>query len=57
MASSKFPGPNYNQIIDTNRDKQIVQVPIDNVDFGARAVSTKTNVKNMMALEHAKSKS
>lgn len=57
MASSKFPGPNYNQIIDTNRDKQIVQVPIDNVDFGARAVSTKTNVKNMMTLEHAKSKS
>lgn len=57
MASSKFPSPNYNQIIDTNRDKQIVQVPTDNVDFGARAVSTKTNVKNMMTLEHAKSKS
>jgi hypothetical protein len=56
MATSKFPGPNYNQIIDTNRDKQIVQVPIDNVDFGSRPVTTNQNVKNSMSLEHVKSK-
>ena len=54
--ATKFPGPNYNQIIDTNRDKQIVQVPIDNVDYGARVVTTSTNVKNTMTLEHVKSK-
>jgi hypothetical protein len=52
----KFPGPNYNQIIDTNRDKQIVQVPIDNTDFGARPVTTNQNVKNSMSIEHIKSK-
>jgi hypothetical protein len=54
--ATKFPGPNYNQIIDTNRDKQIVQVPIDNVDFGARAVTTNQNIKNSMNIEHIKSK-
>ena len=56
MAGNKFPGPNYTQIIDTNRDKQIVQVPVDNMDFGARMVTTKGNVKNDMTLEHIKSK-
>lgn len=54
--ATKFPGPNYSQIIDTNRDKQIVQAPIDNADYGARAVSTGTNVKNSMTIEHVKSK-
>jgi hypothetical protein len=54
--ATKFPGPNYNQIIDTNRDKQIVQVPLDNADFGARAVTTKENVKNSMTVEHVKNK-
>ena len=56
MAGNKFPGPNYTQIIDTNRDKQIVQVPVDNIDFGSRMVTTKGNVKNDMTLEHIKSK-
>ncbi len=56
MSSSKFPGPNYNQIIDTNKDKQIVQVPVDVADYGARSITVKTNVKNDMTLEHVKSK-
>ena len=54
--ATKFPGPNYNQIIDTNRDTQIVQVAVDNADFGARVVTTNQNIKNTMTLEHVKSK-
>ena len=54
--ATKFPGPNYNQIIDTNRDKQIVQVPVDNADFGSRPVTTNQNIKNSMTVEHVKNK-
>jgi len=54
--ATKFPGPNYNQVIDTNADKQIVQVPLDKMDFASRNVSTKTNVKNNMTVDHVKSK-
>ena len=54
--ATKFPGPNYNQIIDTNRDKQIVQVPLDVQDYGARNVTINQNVKNSMTIEHVKNK-
>ena len=34
MADSKFPGPNYNRLIEN--DSQIVKVPMDNMGWGAR---------------------
>lgn len=34
MASNKFPGPNYNQLI--GNDPQIVKVNLDIVEIGAR---------------------
>jgi hypothetical protein len=35
MASKNFPGPNINRLIDT--DPQIVKVPMDYFQWGARA--------------------
>ncbi len=52
MANQNFPGPKYNQIID--KDKQIVQVPLDNAEWGSRPVSTKTPVKNAQTIRHTK---
>lgn len=49
-----FPGPKYNSIIEPNSDRQIITVPLETVDFGARAVSRKTDVKNSMNLKHIK---
>lgn len=52
MPTPNFPGPKYNDIIKT--DKQIVSVPLDNVDWGGRPVSTKTPVKNEETIRHVK---
>lgn len=53
MANQNFPGPKYNQIIE--KDKQIISVPLDNVDWGGRAVSTRTPVKNdTQTIRHVK---
>lgn len=34
MPSEKFPGPNYNRIIET--DPQIVKIPLNEVGWGSR---------------------
>lgn len=59
MARSDFPSPKYNQIIEPNSDKQIVSVPLDQIDFGARKVSQNdsktTTPSGIMGLRHVKS--
>lgn len=52
MANQNFPGPRFNQIIE--KDKQIISVPLDNVDWGARPVSTQTPIKNDQVIKHIK---
>jgi hypothetical protein len=45
-----FPGPNINRIIDT--DPQIVKVPMDKEDWGARMSGQPKNVSNSMTIRH-----
>lgn len=58
MARDTFPSPKYNTIIEPNSDKQIVTVPLEQVDFGARKVSqneSSTNSKSsIMSIRHVK---
>ena len=35
MPSEKFPGPNYNKLIET--DPQIVKIDLNKVEWGARS--------------------
>lgn len=58
MASDRipfFPGA-HTRIVEPNSDKQIVTVPLNNVDWGARATTVRQAepVKNGMTLEHVK---
>jgi hypothetical protein len=54
MATSTFPGPKYNKVIEN--DKQIVQVDLNNADWGGRKVSTNQSVKNdVTTIKHTKS--
>lgn len=51
MPNSKFPGPRYNQVLDS--DKQIEVVPLTNMDFGGRKVSTdKIQGRNQQVIKH-----
>ncbi len=55
MATNNFPSPKYNSIIEPNSDRQIISVPLETVDFGARPVSRRTDVKSpIMSLKHVK---
>ena len=53
MASNQFPGPKYNQV--PEKDKQIVSVPLENQDWGARPVTTKIPSANQQTIRHVKS--
>lgn len=51
MADSKFPNtPKYNQLIE--KDEQIVKVPMENTEFGARPSALPKNVKNSNSIRH-----
>jgi hypothetical protein len=36
---AKFPMPKYNKIVEPNSDKQIISVPLKQLDWGNRPVS------------------
>lgn len=53
MPNPKFPGPNYNRIIEPNSDKQIVSVPLEDMGFGARKQSqVKPDDNSGLKLKH-----
>lgn len=58
MANEKFPGPNYNRIIET--DPQIVKVPMETAEWGARKGTvdkvSKTLAGNSMTIKHVSNK-
>lgn len=56
MASptSKFPGPNYNNVIES--DPQIIAVPLEKMDWGARKSALPGSIKNDQIIEHVKSR-
>lgn len=60
MVSDKVPffPRAHTRIVEPNSDKQIVTVPLDYVDFGARAVTVRQagEIKNSMTLKHVESK-
>lgn len=51
--NSNFPGPKYNQVIEN--DPQIVAVPLQNMDWGARKSGMPGSIKNDQKIEHTKS--
>lgn len=59
MATEKFPGPNYNRIIES--DPQIIKVPMENAEWGARkpvtGAASKTWADNVMNIKHVSNKS
>ena len=54
MANQTFPGPNINKLIDA--DPQIIRVPMDHAEFGARKSAQPKNIHNEMNLEHISNK-
>jgi hypothetical protein len=50
MPTNKFPSPGISHLID--EDSQIVKVPLDYMDTGARKSALPKNVKNQMTLSH-----
>jgi hypothetical protein len=54
MPNPNFPGPNLNRVIDA--DPQIIRVPLDHAEFGARKSAQPKKVNNEMTLSHVKSK-
>ena len=51
MSTTKFPGPTYNRLIDT--DPQIVSVGRDQYqDWGSRASGMPKNTSNSMTIKH-----
>lgn len=53
----KFPWPTYTKIIEPNSDKQMVSVPLEQVDIGGRKVSQVKDIKNNMTLKNIKNES
>lgn len=51
--NTKFPGPNYNQVIET--DPQILQVPLESMGWGARKSGMPGSIKNDQTIKHVKS--
>lgn len=51
--NTKFPGPNYNQVIES--DPQIVTVPLQNMEWGARKSAMPGSIKNSLSVQHVKS--
>lgn len=49
-SSGNFPGPKYNRIIE--QDPQIIRVPMDHTDFGARPVAIPNKITNEMVIKH-----
>lgn len=50
-AENKFPNnPKYNQLIEN--DEQIVKVPFDEVEFGARKSAQPKSIKNTNTIKH-----
>lgn len=58
MPNERFPGPNYNRIIEN--DPQIVKVAMENAEWGARKpamdASSKTWSDNKMTIKHVSSR-
>lgn len=56
--AERFPGPNYNKIIET--DPQIIKVAMENAEFGARKpvidMASKSWKDNVMTIKHVSSK-
>ena len=54
MANPPFPGPKYNDVVD--KDPQIVQVPLEQSEWGGRPVSTGGSTHNdVQVIKHVKS--
>lgn len=51
--NSKFPAPNYNNVIET--DPQILQVPLEKMDWGARKSAMPKSIKNSQTISHVNS--
>lgn len=56
--ADKFPGPNYNKIIES--DPQIIKVAMENAEFGARKsavdAASKSWKDNTMTIKHVSNK-
>lgn len=50
MPNTNFPGPKYNDVI--ANDPQIIAVPLQNMDFGARKSGMPGSVKNDLKVDH-----
>lgn len=52
MPDKKFPGPNINHLIE--EDRQIVKVPMEKMDIGARSstMGKTTKDKNIGTIQH-----
>jgi hypothetical protein len=48
--AGKFPWPSLNKIVEN--DPQIVKVPMDTAEWGARMSAQPKDIKNSMTLEH-----
>jgi hypothetical protein len=48
----KFPWPSINKIIEPNSDKQMVSVPLEEVEIGGRKTSQIKDTKNSMTIKH-----
>lgn len=50
MAAKNFPGPNINRLIEN--DPQIIKVPMEKMDWGARMSAQPKNISNSMTIKH-----
>ena len=53
MAAKNFPGPNINRLIE--EDPQIVKVPMDHEEWGARKSAQPKDIANSMTIKHVES--
>lgn len=54
MASERFPGPNYNRIIES--DPQVVKVDMETAEWGARKSAQPKDIRNGMTIKHVSNK-
>lgn len=50
MAEKSFPGPTYSRVIEN--DPQIVKVPMEKMDWGARRSGQPGTISNNMTIKH-----
>jgi hypothetical protein len=53
MPTPKFPGPNYNSVIES--DPQIKRIDLNNMEWGARKSGMPGGIKNEFVVKHVES--